>query len=146
MSTVMVILMARRKEKRAKKYRGHRTHGAGNVKNRRGSGNRGGVGGAGLNKHRKTWMVKFDPRHFGNYGFVNPVKRGVQTMNVFEIDNLARKGGLEKKDGKLSLSFGGKILGAGEISVPVSVKAGGWSKKAEDKIKKAGGSIDRLAS
>ncbi len=138
--------MANRKDRKTKSWRGHRTHGAGNVKNRRGSGNRGGVGGAGLNKHRKTWTVKFEPKHFGNFGFVNPTHKDVCTMNVFEIENKAKKGELQKKDGKLSITFEGKVLGAGEITVPVSVKAEGWSKKAEDKIKQAGGSIEKIAA
>ncbi len=138
--------MAKRKERRVKKYRGSGSHGGGNVKNRRGSGNRGGVGNAGLNKHKKTWTVKFAPRHFGNYGFVNQLRKDVSTMNVFEIENMAKKGALEKKEGKLSLSFEGKILGAGEITVPVSVKALGWSKKAEDKIRQAGGQLEKIAA
>ncbi|VVB97977.1 50S ribosomal protein L15 [uncultured archaeon] len=138
--------MAKRKEKRVKKYRGHRTHGGGNIKNRRGSGNRGGVGHAGLNKQKKTWTVKFAPNYFGNSGFVNPNREEPATMNVFEIENMARKGTLENKAGKLSLTFEGKVLGAGDITVPVSVKAGSWSKKAEDKIKQAGGSIEKIAA
>ncbi len=138
--------MAKRKEKRVKSYRGHRTHGGGNIKNRRGSGNRGGVGNAGLNKHRKTWTVKFAPGYFGNSGFVNPTRTEVSTLNVFEIENMAKKGSLENKGGKLAFTFEGKILGAGDITVPVAVKASGWSKKAEDKIKQAGGSIEKITA
>jgi len=136
--------MSNRKEKRTKKYRGLRTHGAGNIKNRRGSGNRGGVGHAGLNKHKKTWMVKFAPDYFGNHGFVNPVREEVCVLNVFELDNMARRGALEKKGSAFAYSFEGKILGSGALSVPISVRAFGWSKKAEDKIKKAGGSVEKM--
>ncbi len=136
----------KRKDRKTKSWRGHRTHGAGNVKNRRGSGNRGGVGGAGLNKHRKTWTVKFAPKHFGNYGFVNPLRQEMKVMNVFEIENRARKNELGKKEGKHELTFEGKILGTGEITVVVAVKAGSWSRKAEEKIMQAGGSIEKISA
>lgn len=138
--------MAKRKEKRVKSYRGQGSHGGGNVKNRRGSGNRGGVGGAGLNKHKKTWTVKFAPDHFGNHGFANPSRKEGNIMNIFEIENMAKRGGLEKKEGKLAFTFEGKLLGSGEITVPISVKAQSWSKKAEDKIKRAGGEILKISA
>ncbi|MBU0586019.1 uL15 family ribosomal protein [Candidatus Micrarchaeota archaeon] len=136
--------MGRRKEKKTKKYRGHRSQGGGNVKNRRGSGNRGGFGGAGLNKHRKTWTVKFDPDHFGKHGFSNPTKTEVDVLNLFEIENMVKAGKLENKEGKFILKFEGKILGTGNITVPVSVSAHAWSKKAEDKIKQSGGQLERI--
>lgn len=142
----------KRKEKRVKKYRGHRTHGCGNIKNRRGSGNRGGVGNAGLNKHKKTWTVKYAPEHFGNRGFVKPLRKEQKVLNVFEIENMAKKE--QKKPSSstqpqsaqppFSLVFEGKILGAGEITIPVFAKAFNWSKKAEEKIKQAGGQIEKI--
>ncbi len=141
-----VIIMTKRKEKRVKRYRGQGSHGAGNAKNRRGSGNRGGVGHAGLNKHKKTWTVKFAPNYFGNRGFINPTSKEIDTINVFEIENMAKKGALEKKDGKELFIFKGKILGAGELTIPVSIRALGWSKKAEEKIKEAGGNIEKIVS
>lgn len=141
----MVILMVKRKDKRTKKYRGLLTHGHGNVKNRRGSGNRGGVGHAGLNKHKKTWMVKYAPNYFGNRGFVNQLRKEVKVINIFEIENMAKKGMLEKKGGAFSFRFDGKILGSGDITVPVNIEALGWSKKAEEKVKGAGGSMIKSA-
>ncbi|MFA5077265.1 MAG: uL15 family ribosomal protein [Candidatus Micrarchaeia archaeon] len=136
--------MTNRKDKRTKSYRGLGSHGAGNAKNRRGSGNRGGVGHAGLNKHKKTWMVKYAPDYFGNHGFVNPTKEELKVLNVFDIENLARKGSLEKRGTALHFTFEGKILGSGEIISPVNVQALGWSKKAEEKIKQAGGALSKL--
>lgn len=133
--------MAKRKDKKTKKFRGLKTHGGGNVKNRRGSGNRGGVGNAGLNKHKKTWTVKFAPRYFGNYGFVNPLREEAKAINIFEIDSMARKGALGRKGDAFAFDFDGKILGAGEITVPVQITAHSWSRKAEEKVKGAGGSM-----
>jgi large subunit ribosomal protein L15 len=137
--------MSNRKDKRTKSYRGHKTHGCGNAKNRRGSGNRGGVGQAGLNKHKKTWMVKFDPDHFGNFGFVNHgPKTETRYINVFEIENMV-KGGLAGKEGAYAVRFEGKILGSGELNHPVHVKAQSWSANAEEKVKAAGGKMEKLA-
>ena len=50
--------MARRNTSRRFKHRGNRTHGGGNTKNRRGKGNRGGVGRAGYHKHRWLHTIK----------------------------------------------------------------------------------------
>ena len=44
--------MVVRKRRKKNKVRGNRTHGGGGTKNRRGSGNRGGVGRAGSHKHK----------------------------------------------------------------------------------------------
>lgn len=136
----------KRKEKRVKKYRGSSNHGCGNAKNRRGSGNRGGVGNAGLNKQKKTWTVKYDPEHFGNHGFASPNRKQICTLNIFEIENMAKANRLEKKEGRFLLNFKGKILGCGYIKIPVNIYAQSWSKKAEEKIKQAGGSIEQVAS
>jgi large subunit ribosomal protein L15 len=49
--------MVLRYEKKARRYLGTRRWGGGNIKNRRGSGSRGGVGRAGK-KHKFTRIVK----------------------------------------------------------------------------------------
>ena len=67
-------------------------------------------------------------------------KRGKE-LNLYEIENLIKKGQIEKKEGKYTYEFNGKILGTGEISIPVAIKALSWSKKAEEKVKKVGGEI-----
>ena len=64
--------MARRFESRKKKkYAGNRTFGAGNKKNRRGKGSRGGVGRGGYHKHRWFHTIKTEGTSQTEPGFVN---------------------------------------------------------------------------
>lgn len=136
--------MVRRKERQKKGYLGRRSFGRGNVKNRRGSGNRGGRGQAGLHKHKYTWTVKFDKEHFGKHGFVRVNKTSGNSINLYEINRLALLEQLEKKNGLIHFEFDGKILGSGKINFPIVIKALSWSKHAEEKIKQAGGQIVAL--
>jgi large subunit ribosomal protein L15 len=134
----------KRKKKKVGKWRGLRTHGAGNVKNRRGSGNRGGRGNAGYCKHKFTWVTRYKPDYFGKHGFVPPRRKDVETINLFEINRKALFNELEKRDEKFYFEFKGKVLGTGELSVPVVIKALEWSKKAEEKVKKCGGELIKM--
>lgn len=131
--------MPRRRKKIGRKFLGTRHHGKGNTKNARGKGCRGGVGMAGSHKHKWTYIVKYEPKHFGLQGF-SPVRRKkVRSMNLYEIDQLAEKGVIPEKEGRREFEFDGKILGCGEITFPIVVKAVSFSKKASEKIKKMGG-------
>ncbi len=133
-----------RKPRKCGKRRGKRRHGHGNIKNRRGAGNRGGRGNAGLNKQHFTYITAHNKEYFGKKGFNNPTKKVVPTINLFEIENMVKANKLEQKDGKYVFEFKGKVLGCGTLSAPVEIKALAWSKSAEDKIKTAGGSIAAL--
>ncbi len=134
----------RRKTVKKRKYLGLRFNGAGNVKNRRGSGNRGGRGNAGLHKHKYTWITKYAPDYFGAYGFVRPNTKKVPVVNLYDIDRQAITNKLEKKEGKLYFEFAGKVLATGILTVPVIIKALSWSKNVEEKIKKVGAEISQL--
>ncbi|OIO21709.1 hypothetical protein AUJ17_02065 [Candidatus Micrarchaeota archaeon CG1_02_47_40] len=129
------------KEKRSRKLQGGRTHGKGNTKNKRGSGNRGGVGMAGGRSHKLASTLKYFPDYYGVHGFSCPTTKRYKTLNIFQIQNLAKKGKLQQTDGKYSLEFKGKILGEGEINLPVTVHALCASNSAKEKIKKAGGEL-----
>ncbi len=131
--------MQKRKEKRTKIYRGMRRHGKGNIKNNRGSGNRGGKGNAGLKKHKFTWVIKYAPDYFKSKGFVRPNKKKIKTINLYEIENLHKKGEIKKE-----FVFEGKILGTGLLTKPIKIKAVSWTKKAEEKIKNIGGEISNI--
>ena len=61
-----------RRTRKIRKMRGSRTVGGGSSKKRRGAGHRGGRGNSGLHKSKWTWVVKYDPNHFGKYGFKRP--------------------------------------------------------------------------
>ncbi len=134
--------MPRRYQKKKVSLRGWRRHGHGNVKNRRGSGNKGGRGNAGLKKQKWTYTVKYAKDHFGSKGFVKKGKvKKLPSVNVWEIEKMAKAGKLKQDNGVYTFEFKGKILGTGSITVPVSVKAVKVTEKAAEKIKSAGGSI-----
>lgn len=134
----------RRKQGQKKGYLGHRSHGRGNVKNRRGSGNRGGRGKAGICKHKGTWAAKYAPGYFGKCGFVRPVGKDVKVAHLYEINQKAVSNELEKKGGKFHFDFDGKILATGSVTVPLSIKASSWSKNVEKKLSSAGGDISKI--
>ena len=135
----------KRQQKQKKKYLGRRSFGGGNAKNRRGSGNRGGRGNAGLHKHMYSWTTKYAPEWFGKHGFVNYSKKDIPVVQLYEINRQALLNKLEKKENKFYFEFKGKVLGTGNVNVPLSVKAMSWSKNAEEKIKKQGGEIAKIA-
>lgn len=136
--------MANRKGKRNRKFNGTRNHGKGNAKNRRGKGGKGGWGRAGMHKHRFTYVTRYERHwmsHGGRYGFANQnAGAELPVINLYEIDQLARKGEIEKREGKLTFDFDGKVLGTGAITVPVVVRALAFSEKAKEKLKASGGS------
>lgn len=132
-------MVTRRKSTKKSKWLGHRSFGVGNCKNRRGSGNRGGFGNAGMCKHKGTWVAKYEPDYYGKHGFVRPNAKKMDVVHLFDIDRQALLGKLEKKDGKFKFSFDGKVLSTGNVNHPLSISAKCWSKNAEKKVKDAGG-------
>lgn len=137
--------MTKRKAGQKSGYLGHRTHGRGNCKNRRGSGNRGGHGQSGLCKHKNSWAAKYAPDYFGKTGFVRPVRSAcVKVAHLYDINQKALSNKLEKKGGKYHYDFDGKILATGSVTVPLVIRAASWSKNVEKKLGGAGGEISRL--
>jgi large subunit ribosomal protein L15 len=128
--------MVIRQKSKSRKFLGARRWGAGNIKNRRGSGSRGGVGRAGK-KHKFTRIVKYEKERLHHRGFVpyGKVKAGI--VNLDYVSTAA--------EGKGEISLKGlKVLGGGSISRPINVSASGFSKKAAEKIEKAGGKAIKL--
>ncbi len=115
-----------------------RTHGYGQIGQHRHSGKQGGHGQAGLHKHKYSWMVKFDPDHFGRDPFRPPGHiKPSRWLNVGDLDALAFAGpGLD-----LSSMGVEKLLGSGGVSRAYQVKVGAFTKKAQAKIEAAGGKI-----
>ena len=140
----MVFHMVNRKGKRNRKFNGTRNHGKGNAKNRRGKGGKGGWGRAGTHKHRFTYITRYERHwmaHGGRYGFANQnAGAELPVINLYEIDQLARNGKIEKREGKFAFDFEGKVLGTGAITVPIVVRALCFSEKAKEKLKACGGS------
>ena len=134
-----------RLRKRSRKFQGTRNHGKGNTKNRRGKGGKGGWGRAGMHKHRFTYMTVYERgmmAHGGRFGFAPQRLSKLKTLNLYEIEQRAVTGKLQKKDGKDYLEFEGKVLGTGSITKIVAVKAIAFSAGAIKKIKAAGGSAE----
>ncbi|MFA5049701.1 MAG: uL15 family ribosomal protein [Candidatus Micrarchaeia archaeon] len=132
-----------RDRKKTGKFRGTRSQGKGNVKNRSGSGGRGGCGKSGRKKQKKSWVTKYAPDYFGRHGFSRTKKIG-PAINLYEIERKIITGEIKKKGEKYYYEFSGKILGSGFINYPIEIKAGSWSKKAQEKVKNLSGEITSI--
>src|SRR5690242_16640708 len=82
-------------------------------------------------------------------GFKNPFKEEFQVVNLDRINDLFPEGGaVEVEDlvakGAVRDGRPVKVLGSGEISVAVQVKAHAFSSSAREKIAAAGGSATEL--
>ena len=83
-------------------------------------------------------------------GFSSPFKIAYQVVNVDQLERhfkrgeevnpmaLASKGLVKEVDGPI------KILGGGELKAALVVKAHGFTQSAQEKIEKAGGSVETL--
>lgn len=132
--------------------RGSSTHGWGSKKKHRGSGNRGGFGFAGYGKrseHYKPYYLKL--REFvGKNGF-HSHRRGKKQLAVNieyiqqHLDEFVNSGKVERKGEIYAVDIEKlgykKVLGSGTVTLKLYVVAPFFTKKAEEKIKKAGGDI-----
>ena len=137
-------MVSRRKPRQKSKYLGRRRFGGGDVKNNRGSGNRGGRGNAGRCKHKGTWIAVYAKNYFGKYGFVSPTTKDIPVAHLFDINQRALANKLEKKGDRYYFDFKGKILSTGVVNVPLLIRASCWSKRTEEKVKLAGGAMEKL--
>ena len=133
-----------------RKKRGHVSAGHGRIgKHRKHPGGRGNAGGQ---HHHRTLMDKYHPGYFGKVGMrqfhVLKNRKFCPTINLDKIFGVAGEGTYDAAKnagaGKapvidlVKLGYF-KLLGNGQINVPVIVKAKYFSKLAEQKIKAAGG-------
>ena len=125
--------MTTNKRKKVVKYRGTTYHGAGHRKKRRGAGNRGGRGRAGSGKRGKAKKQSWEP--LGKKGFHGRKQPKTNTINVSALNEMGKE--------EIDLTEMGytKLLGTGSIKQKVKVIVNQFSKKAEEKIKAAGGEI-----
>jgi large subunit ribosomal protein L15 len=140
-----------RKSRKIRKMRGSRTVGGGSSKKRKGAGHRGGRGMAGSHKHKWTWIVKYDPNHFGKYGFKRP-PRSISTVNTVNLDYLDEKyeellkNDLVQKENEemiidVTVLGYNKVLAKGKLTKPLIIKSPKFSNSAIKKIEEAGGKI-----
>ena len=133
--------MVVRREKKHRKFRGRRTY-HGSHKKARGGGSRGGRGKAGLHKHKWSYVVKYEPEHFGKRGFRPPRLKEVKSINLKELDKIAKEKNLEKVN-VLELGYE-KVLGGGKLSKPLTIEAKFFSEQALKKIEEAGGKAVKI--
>lgn len=129
--------MVVRREKKNRRQRGSKTHGWGSKKKHRGGGSQGGKGQSGLLKHKKSWMIKNEPEHFGKTGFNIPYPRREKAISLRYIDTLAKR--QNKKEINVSELGYDKVLGTGKLTQPLTIKASKFVERAKQKIEKAGG-------
>lgn len=138
-----------RKTRKICKLRGSRTVAGGCSKKRRGAGHRGGRGMAGGHKHHWTWMVKYNPKHFGKYGFKRPQGSSFEysPVNIDYLDEKSEEfitqGFATKENDKIVIDVTdmgyNKVLGNGRINKALIIKSPQFSQSALKKIEKAGG-------
>ncbi|MCL5089838.1 MAG: uL15 family ribosomal protein [Candidatus Marsarchaeota archaeon] len=126
--------MVIRNEKRKRKYLGTRRWGAGNIKNRRGAGDRGGVGNAGARKHKFTKMTAKEPEKIRSRGFAKWNQKKSKSITLNEINRIVVSKNIESID---LPDF--KVLSNGSLEKGVKIRAFAFSKKAIEKIKGFGG-------
>jgi len=123
---------------RKKRRRGERSY-HGSHKKWRGAGSRGGRGKAGMHKHKWSYVVKYEPDHFGKKGFKRPsaVARKFKPINLKDLEKMAEEKNL-KSVNVLELGFE-KVLGGGKLTKPLTIEAKQFSKQALKKIEESGG-------
>ena len=130
--------------KRKKNTRRHAktTHGYGSRKKHRGAGNRGGRGMAGSGKRadqKKTWILKnFGNEYFGKHGFKIPqaVKK---EQHIINIENLPATETVNLPEQGYT-----KLLAKGTPARKYHIIVASCSKRAKQKIEKAGGKVELL--
>jgi len=133
--------------RKVRRLRGSRTHGYGQVAQHRKSGMKGGVGRAGLHKHR--WTPP-EPKYEGRHGFIRKVPtKAARAINVGELDTLVSRleaEGEAKAEGARTVldlaALGyGKLLGGGRVSRSVVAIVEKASGRAAEKLTEEGGEV-----
>ncbi len=121
-------------------------HGGTSTRGHKGAGSRSG------NKHKIGFEGGQMPlaRLVPKYGFKNINRVEYRAVNVEVLEDFANSGITEitpellKDNGFARKNELVKILGNGELTKAVNVKANAWSKGAEEAITKAGGTIEKI--
>ncbi|RJS75496.1 50S ribosomal protein L15 [Candidatus Bathyarchaeota archaeon] len=133
------------KLRKTRKKRGSRTYGYGRVGQHRKSGSKGGKGKAGHHKHLWSYVQSHDPDYFKKESLKpSPRTAEKKIINLKQLEEIAiqlKSGKKKKVTVNLEKMGYDKLLGAGNITIPVSVKVAQWSQTAQEKIEAAGGEI-----
>jgi len=127
--------------RKTRKLRGRRTHGWGRVAQHRRSSRKGGRGMAGASDHKfMSYVGVIGPEK----GFKpKPYRRPARSVNLSELERLAGAPGPSGRGNLIELYSMGidKLLSEGDAPKGVEIVVSSWSKRAEEKVKAAGGSI-----
>ena len=127
--------MTVRRRKKLVKRRGSGTHGYG-IKKHRGAGNRGGRGMAGAGNQKKSLTIKiYKGAYYGGHGFVRSTRK-VKPVYAINIENLPQQQSINLRE----LGYT-KLLAKGTPKMKHDIIIDTFSKKAKEKIEKAGGTI-----
>ncbi len=141
------------KRKKHSRFRGYRTY-HGSHKKQKGAGGRGGKGQAGLDNHKKGYMQKYDPDHFGKHGFKRhySLVRHINSINLKDLEqmihNLKEQKLVAEEEGKIKVNLGeigyDKLLGSGKVTTPLIVEGKYFSKNAIKKLEQVGGKAVKI--
>jgi len=139
------MVMKTKKTKKSKGQRGNTTYGHGARKKWMGSGGHGGKGMSGTGKradHKKSLVIKlYGNDYFGKQGITcrSTQRKKAKEINLREIQQNLES--LMKKFGKGTILVlkKYKILGDGELSSKLEIKAKAFTASAKEKIEAAGG-------
>lgn len=125
--------------RKSRKKRGTRILGWGRAGQHRKSG---GKGNAGMDKHRWSWVVKYEPDHFGYHGFYrHPRPTKVERwINVGDLDTISGSNDGEILD-LASMGFE-KLLGGGTVTGSYRVIVPSATSRAVEKVERAGGRVE----
>lgn len=148
--------MVAKRRRKFTRMRGTRSHGWGDKKRHRGSGNRAGCGNASTGKRAdaKKPTVEKIPHYFGKYGFKKLSYVEEQfVINLRDIEEMAgswvSKKLAEAKDGIISVDLGKlgytKLLSSGIVTKKLKIRVSYASAKAVEKVSKAGGAVELSA-
>ena len=117
--------------------------GRGARKRRRGAGNRGGRGRAGLGKraaHKKTYFLKYEPQALGKKGFksIKQKKELGKVVTLTQLQKLAERLGKNELDLR---EFGVQKVISGEITIPLKIKVEKITENARRKLEAVGGAV-----
>jgi Ribosomal protein L15 len=134
---------------RTKKQRGGR-YGRG-FKSGRGKGKRGGSGLAGLGKHRKMIVLKYDRNHFGVHGFKSHTQGNIEIPITLKelaesLNNFKNRGFVREEQGEtiVDLKAAGytKLLATGDFKVKSKIIVPKTTERCINKLMVTGISVE----
>lgn len=128
--------------RKARKDRGSRTCGYGKVGQHRDQGGKP-YRKVGWHKHKWSYVIRYEPDYYGRRHCVSPqsLHQRVKVINIGQLDQMATKLAGEAEVVDLEKLGYTKLLGAGKLTKPLTIKVPAYSESAAQKIKDAGGNI-----